>query len=161
MNDEPTPDADGLDELGLESTEGIDITDGEMLPASMDETAGMETSPADGPAPAAPATPTTIYKGSGFRWSMLFGAILLAVVIILVVQNTGTVEFKFLQWRISAPLAGILLGTTLVAVIIDEIVGYVIRMRRRKVKQQLAELKKLKAQLNPPVERRRFGKKNS
>lgn len=161
MNDEPRPDAANSDELGLEPTEGIDITDGETLPAPLDETAGMEAPPAAEPTPAPPTTPTTIYKGSGFRWSMLFGAILLTIVIILVVQNTGTVDFKFLQWKVSAPLAAILLGTTLIAVIIDEIVGYVIRIRRRKLKQQLAELKELKAQLSPPVKRRRFGKKKS
>lgn len=158
MNDEHKPGADGTDELGLEPTDGIDITDGETLPVSSDETLVKKTTPAE-PAPATPAVPTTVYKGSGFRWSMLFGAILLTAVIILVGQNKGTVDFKFLQWTVSAPLAAILLGTTLVAVIIDEIVGYVIRIRRRKVKQQLAELRELKAQLSPPAERRRFGKK--
>ena len=80
--------------------------------------------------------------------------------IILVFQNTQTTRFDFLQWSIEAPLAALLLGTTLIAVIIDEIVGYVIRIRRRRVKRQLAELKELKAQLEPPKERR-FGKKST
>ena len=126
MNDEPTPDPD---EFGMEPTEPIELTDGDPLPVAFDEATELEPAPVEEPTPV-PPKPATVYKGSGFRWSMLFGAILLAVVIILVVQNTGTVEFKFLQWRVSAPLAAILLGTTFVAVVIDEIVGYVIRIRQ-------------------------------
>jgi uncharacterized integral membrane protein len=156
MNDEePTPTDD---ELGLDPSDGIDLTDTEVMPLESEDPPELDA-PAEETAPA-PVTPTTVYKGSGFRWSMLFGALLLAVVIILVFQNTQTTRFDFLQWSIEAPLAALLLGTTLIAVIIDEIVGYVIRIRRRRVKRQLAELKELKAQLEPPKERR-FGKKSS
>lgn len=156
MNDEePTPTDD---ELGLDPSDGIDLTDTEVMPFESEELTEVDT-PVEETAPT-PVTPTTVYKGSGFRWSMLFGALLLAVVIILVFQNTQTTRFDFLQWSIEAPLAALLLGTTLIAVIIDEIVGYVIRIRRRRVKRQLAELKELKAQLEPPKERR-FGKKSS
>ena len=156
MNEEePTPTDD---ELELSPSDGIDLTETEVMPFESDELPA-----ADAPVeetPVAPVTPTTVYKGSGFRWSMLFGALILAVVIILVFQNTQTTRFDFLQWSIEAPLAALLLGTTLIAVLIDEIVGYVIRMRRRRIKRQLAELKELKAQLEPPKERR-FGKKTS
>ena len=156
MNDEePTPTDD---ELGLDPSDGIDLTDTEVMPVESGEPPELDT-PVEETA-VAPVTPATVYKGSGFRWSMLFGALLLAVVIILVFQNTQTTRFDFLQWSIEAPLAALLLGTTLIAVIIDEIVGYVIRIRRRRVKRQLAELKELKAQLEPPKERR-FGKKSS
>lgn len=156
MNDEePTPTDD---ELGLAASDDIDLTDTEVMPLESEEPPEV-AGPVEEPAPA-PVTPTTVYKGSGFRWSMLFGALLLAVVIILVFQNTQTTRFDFLQWSIEAPLAALLLGTTLIAVMIDEIVGYVIRIRRRRVKRQLAELKELKAQLEPPKERR-FGKKSS
>ncbi len=156
MNDEePTPTDD---ELGLDPSDGIDLTDTEVMPFESEELTEVDT-PVEETAPT-PVAPTTVYKGSGFRWSMLFGALLLAVVIILVFQNTQTTRFDFLQWSIEAPLAALLLGTTLIAVIIDEIVGYVIRIRRRRVKRQLAELKELKAQLEPPKERR-FGKKSS
>ncbi|MDH3193950.1 MAG: lipopolysaccharide assembly protein LapA domain-containing protein [Acidimicrobiia bacterium] len=156
MNEEePTPTGDEID---LSPSDGIDLTDTEVMPLGSGE---LPT--ADAPVEetvVAPVTPTTVYKGSGFRWSMLFGALLLAVVIILVFQNTQTTRFDFLQWSIEAPLAALLLGTTLIAVLIDEIVGYVIRIRRRRIKRQLAELKELKAQLEPPKERR-FGKKTS
>lgn len=155
MNDEPTP-AD--DDVELDPSDGIDLTDTDVMPLEAEEPPEA-AAPVEEPAPA-PVTPTTVYKGSGFRWSMLFGALLVAVIIIMVVQNTQTTKFDFLQWSIEAPLAALLLGTTLIAVIIDEIVGYVIRMRRRRIKRQLAELKELKAQLEPPKERR-FGKKSS
>lgn len=155
MNDEPTP-AD--DDVELDPSDGIDLTDTDAMPLEAEEPPEV-AAPVEEPAPA-PVTPTTVYKGSGFRWSMLFGALLVAVIIIMVVQNTQTTKFDFLQWSIEAPLAALLLGTTLIAVIIDEIVGYVIRMRRRRIKRQLAELKELKAQLEPPKERR-FGKKSS
>lgn len=158
MNEEPTPTDD---ELGLDPTDGIDLTENNAFTAELDEIPdSLEVDPSPADEPAAPIAPTTVYKGSGFRWSMLFGALLLTIVIIMVVQNTQTTTFDFLQWSVQAPLAALLLGTTLIAVLIDEIVGYVIRIRRRRVKRQLAELKELKAQLEPPKERR-FGKKTS
>ena len=161
----------GEDEIGLSDTDGVDLTDthsptdSDQLPATFDEpldsgTGAAETEPDSTADTAAPVLATTQKRdaGSGFRWSLVFGAILVVAIIVLVVQNPETVTFKLLSWSISAPLSVILLGTVLIAVILDEIVGYVIRVRRRRVRRQLAELKELKAQLAPPKEKR-FGRK--
>ncbi len=161
----------GEDEIGLAETDGVDLTDthnpadSDQLPATLDEPFNGETdaaetdleTEADTVAPVVAATQKRD-AGSGFRWSLVFGAVLVVAIIILVFQNPDTVTFEFLSWSISAPLSVILLGTVLVAVILDEIVGYVIRVRRRRVRRQLAELKELKAQLVPPKEKR-FGRK--
>lgn len=107
--------------------------------------------------PPSPAPP--VYKGSGFRWSYLFGIVLTLIVMILVFQNFQSTEFSFLTWKVTSPLAVIIIGTALIAVIIDEIVGIVWRARRRKNLRQKAELKELRRATAPPKEPR-FRRKN-
>lgn len=102
--------------------------------------------------PDAAAAP--VYKGSGFRWSYLFGILLTLVVMVLVFQNFQQTEFSFLVWTVEAPLAVIIIGTALIAVIVDEIVGVVWRARRRKMLRQKAELKELRKVTAPPKEPR-------
>lgn len=173
MKDDEGIPGSGEDEIGLAETDGVDLTDArstadsDQLPATFDEPLDSGTDEAETELEStadtvAPVLATTQKRdaGSGFRWSLVFGAILVVAIIILVFQNPDTVTFEFLSWSISAPLSVILLGTVLVAVILDEIVGYVIRVRRRRVRRQLAELKELKAQLAPPKEKR-FGRKRS
>lgn len=159
MDSPDTPEI-GNDELGLDNSASVDLTDDaidDSTPATIDIPAEDITETVV--EPSTTATTTSPYTGgSGFRWSLVFGSILVVGMIILVFQNNDPTTFNFLMYSITAPLSVIIIGTILVAVIIDEIVGYIIRVRRRRVRRQLAELKELKSQLAPPKQRL-FGRK--
>jgi uncharacterized integral membrane protein len=142
MSDNPDVDDDFV-EIPDEILEAEIVSDS-IIPATTDSVIT--------PPPVAPSMPE--YKGSGFRWSYLFGIVLTLVVMILVFQNFQATDFSFLTWTISAPLAVIIIGTALIAVIVDEIVGVIWRARRRKLMRQKAELKKLRKATAPPKEPR-------
>ena len=151
------------DELGLDPVEAQDITDADITDADIVEDLTIEEPPrglaetelvVEESMTAVTAPPAQVYKGSGFRWSLLLGAVLTVAIIILILQNFEPVTFEFLTWTIDAPLAALLLGAVLLAVLIDELVGYFWRAQRRRTKRKLAELKALKAQMEPPKERR-------
>ncbi|MDH3306667.1 MAG: lipopolysaccharide assembly protein LapA domain-containing protein [Acidimicrobiia bacterium] len=130
---------DDIPEDDIVEAEVVADRDVEVTPAV------VETDPVTVPR----TDPAAAYKGAGFRWSFVFGILLSVLVIILVFQNFGTVLFKFLTWQIEAPLAVVILGSIVVAVIIDELVGFVWRARRRRLLRAKAELKELKRQAAP------------
>ncbi len=144
MTDTPTPEPteDATDITEIEVIEDHDV---EVVPADVETRAEV------------PPTAERVYKGSGFRWSFPFGILLSLIVIILVFQNFESTTFQFLTWSIEAPLAVIILGSVVIAVVIDEIVGVVWRARRRRLLQAKAELKELKRQAAPP-KKSRFGR---
>lgn len=122
--------------------------DAELVPTEEDVSEPTE--------PAAPPSPTTpAYRGTGIRWSYLFGSILTVAVIILAAQNTESVDFEFLTWDITAPLAAVILATAFVAVVIDELIGVIWRFRRRRQLREKAELRELRTQTGQD-QRRRF-----
>ena len=98
-----------------------------------------DASPLPGQPSKAPKDPT------GIRWSLISGLILIAAITILAAQNTQNVVLKFLGWDGRAPLIAIILGTAIVAIIIDEAVGFIWRRRRKKALAEREELKKLRA----------------
>lgn len=119
-------------------------SDADSLPTEIEAT----------PAPDVPAAQPAVYKGSGFRWSFVFGALLVVLMIIVMFQNFQTVNFDFLQWSIDAPLAVIIFGAALIAVIVDELVGFFWRIQRRRQLRTKAELKQLKREISPPKQSR-------
>lgn len=106
----------------------------------------------DGEAGAAPgepdeaieAGPKTVYRGSGVRWGFVVGLVLAVLLVILVFQNTEPVSFQFLVWEIETPLAALLIATAVIAAVADELVGLVVRARRRRRLAEKEELKKLR-----------------
>ena len=65
--------------------------------------------------------------------------------IILAAQNTQQVTLEFLSFEIDTPLIVVVLAAVLVGVVLDEIVGWVYRARRRRTLTDREELKHLRA----------------
>ncbi len=123
----------------------------ELHPAAVEDVEIAEVVEVEEPSPA----PT--YRGAGIRWSYLFGSVLTVAIIILAAQNTESVEFEFLTWNYTAPLAAVILATAFVAIVIDELIGVIWRFRRRRQLRQRAELDQLRQRLGEPSSR--FGRK--
>jgi uncharacterized integral membrane protein len=111
--------------------------------------------------PATPSTPTPaptrvevhrVFVGTGLFWGLVIGALLTVIVIILAAQNTQQVTVKFLPSEIGTPLIVVLLVSLLVGVILDEIVGWAYRARRRRALTEKEELKRLRADRDRRVE---------
>ncbi len=104
----------------------------------------------DGTAPATTESPAaatkTVYRGSGVRWGFIAGLVLAVLLVILVFQNTAPVSFRFLIWEIETPLAALLIATAVIAAVADELVGVVVRARRRRRLAEKEELEKLRQQ---------------
>jgi uncharacterized integral membrane protein len=108
-------------------------------------------------APESQYAPPPVYKGAGVRWGLLGGLILVVLIIVLAAQNTDDVEFAFFALSITAPLSAIILGTAVIAVIIDELAGWIWGIRKRRQLRSKAELKQFKSELEPE-KTRRFGR---
>jgi uncharacterized integral membrane protein len=103
--------------------------------------------PAEKPEPVAAPEPEQhrVFAGTGISWAFIFGVLLTAAIIVLAVQNTDTVPVKLYFWETTAPLIIVMLVTALAAILIDELIGMIIRRRKRKVLAEREELKRLRA----------------
>ena len=81
---------------------------------------------------------------SRIRWGLVTFIILAVAVIILAAQNTQEVELRALGWTARSPLVVIILTTVLVTVILDELVGLILRSRRHKRHAERIELERLR-----------------
>ena len=97
-----------------------------------------------GSSPEAPAAPLVEDK-TGIRWSLIAGLILIAAIAVLAAQNTQRVSVNFLGWNGRAPLIAVILGTAIVAILLDETLGFFWRRSRRKRRAEREELKRLRA----------------
>ncbi len=96
------------------------------------------------PAPSAPTQEPS--DGPGIRWGLIAGLILIAAIAVLAGQNTQDVTLNFLWWDGRAPLIAIILGTVVVAILFDEVVGFIWRRRRRRELAEKEELKRLRSE---------------
>lgn len=62
---------------------------------------------------------------------LLFGFVLGAIVVIFAIQNTGTVDYAFLVWRITAPRAIVVLAVFVVG-LFSGVLARGFRPRRRR-----------------------------
>lgn len=90
------------------------------------------------------AEPERVFVGTGLFWGLIVGVILALGVVILAAQNTGTVTISFLAWEFSTPLIGLILGSLLIGIVLDELFGLVYRKRRRRTMREREELKRLR-----------------
>jgi len=73
----------------------------------------------------------------------LVGAILLTT---FVLQNGQDTELRFLGWRETYPLSFIIVIVTAVTVILDEILGFVVKRRRARRRAEREELRRLRGE---------------
>jgi uncharacterized integral membrane protein len=80
------------------------------------------------------------YSGTGF-YSGLFALVLVgAGLIVLAAQNSDSVTVSLMGLKVSAPLFAVLLTTLLLGVLVDEVVGWIWRHRRRRIMADREEL---------------------
>jgi len=81
---------------------------------------------------------------SEISWGL--GGFLLAALLltVFVVQNTENIKVKFLWWDWTLPLAMIIFGVALFAIVFDELAGVFYRRRRRSRAAEKAELERLR-----------------
>ncbi len=86
-----------------------------------------------------------VLVGTGLFWGLVLATLLTVIVIIPAAQNIQRVTLKFLTFEGGAPLIAVLLASLLVGVVLDEIVGWACRARRRRILTEKEELKRRRA----------------
>lgn len=146
--DEPETGSGSFGDRTFESSDTTELEPSRELEgfAGLDDEVGMDDDHMDDDPDAAAAAPETrtVYKGSGIRWGFVAGLVLAVLLVILVFQNTDPVQFRFLIWDIETPLAALLIATAVLAAVADELVGLVVRARRRRRLEEKEELKRLR-----------------
>ncbi len=145
MSDRESSD-DGGEESPFEVDGGSFVP--EAPPERVDETVEVPEAPTpEPPQPVSVPEPEQhrIFAGTGISWAFVFGVILTVAIIILAVQNTDPVPVTLYFWETEAPLIIVMLVTALVAILIDEMIGLVIRRRKRRIMAEREELRRLRA----------------
>lgn len=88
--------------------------------------------------------PSPVAVDAGIPWGLVFFLILSVLMAVFAVQNTQDVELEFLTWSGEFPLIMIIVGVFVTAVILDEILGTILRRRRRTRKMEKQELERLR-----------------
>lgn len=103
------------------------------------------TEPTDETAPpSAPAPVEEIHAGSPIPWRVALVLLIGAAVVVFSVQNTQSVEMRFLGWDWDMPLVIVILVTIVVSVLADEVIGGIVRRRRVKRRRERDELRRLR-----------------
>ena len=139
--------SDGLEQEPLSSESDL----GSFVPEKVEpikETARFEpdevlAKPEEAPVPE--PEQHRVFAGTGISWAFIFGVLLTVAVIVLAIQNTDSVPVTLYFWDTSAPLIIVMVVTGLAAILIDELIGMIIRRRKRKVLAEREELKRLRA----------------
>lgn len=88
--------------------------------------------------------PTYVEPGPGIPWRITLFLVLAVVVVVFAVQNTQAVELRFLAWDWRLPLVIIILVAVVVSVLLDEIVGGMLKRRRLHRRRDREELHRLR-----------------
>lgn len=95
--------------------------------------------------PSTQATPAPYSEPTpGIPWRLALFLLLAVVVVIFAVQNTQDVELQFLGWSWQLPLVIIITITVVVSVLLDEILGGIIKRRQRRRRMERKELERLR-----------------
>lgn len=91
-----------------------------------------------------PEVPAPESEAPGIPWGLAASLLIAVLVVVFSVQNTQLVELQFLAWRARAPLAVVVSAVVVAAVLLDEILGFLLRRRRRRRRAERAELARLR-----------------
>ena len=84
------------------------------------------------------------FHGTGLYWSLLLGLILAIAILIGIIQNSQSVQLKYLVWDLSTPLIVVLLVTIFASVLLTALAGVIWRHRRRGQLTEREELRGLR-----------------
>ena len=91
------------------------------------------------------------FHGTGLYWSLLLGLILATVILIGIVQNSQSVQVRYLVWHLNTPLIVVLLVTIVASVLLTALVGVAWRHRRRRQLADREELRGLRTRTARPA----------
>ena len=74
----------------------------------------------------------------------MVGVVIAVLAIVVAFQNTKGVNVDFLGWEVDAPLVAVILTAAVAGVLVDEILGFFWRRRRRRHLTDRAELRRLR-----------------
>lgn len=99
------------------------------------------------PVPSRSEMPPAVNASTEFGFGLILFLIVAILLVVFTVQNSEeAVTLRFLAWEGEFPLALIIIGVVAVSVILDEIMGLVLRRRRRLRLAEKQELKRLREQ---------------
>lgn len=120
--------------------------DEERAPAEQQKPEKSELEKTDAPETRPRPEPAPVAVDAGIPWGLVFFLILSVLMAIFAVQNTQDVQLEFLTWSGEFPLIMIIVGVFVTAVILDEILGTILRRRRRIRKMEKQELERYRKQ---------------
>jgi uncharacterized integral membrane protein len=116
--------------------DGIDIGDDDLEAPKFSD-----------PVPSRSEMPPAVNAGTEVGFGLIAFLIVAILLVVFTVQNSEeAVTLRFLAWEGEFPLALIIIGVVAVSVILDEILGLVLRRRRRRRLAEKQELKRLREQ---------------
>ncbi len=77
-------------------------------------------------------------------WRLTLFLVLIVFVVIFTVQNTQAVEIRFLPWAWQLPMAVIILISVVVTIVLDQILGAILKRRRLRLHRERQELRRLR-----------------
>lgn len=80
----------------------------------------------------APTTETPERLRSRVRWGLVALGVLAVAVGVFAYQNIGDVPVRAFWWEFSFPLVGVIVASSIVTLVIQRLVGLVVRWRRRR-----------------------------
>lgn len=90
--------------------------------------------------------PPAIDSPPGIPWRLTVFLVLTVFIVVFAVQNTQAVELRFLGWSWQLPLVIVILIAVVISVILDEVLGGIIKRRRVRRRREREELDRLRKQ---------------
>ncbi|CAN5890669.1 hypothetical protein BH23ACT5_BH23ACT5_03400 [soil metagenome] len=103
-----------------------------------------ESSPPDPPDEAVAPSAARGAPGPGVPWRLTLFLVLTVLVVIFTVQNTQSIELSFLRWSWEFPIAVVILIAVVITIILDQILGGILKRRRLRLQREREELKRLR-----------------
>ena len=88
------------------------------------------------------------FRGTGLYWSLLLGLILAIAILIGIIQNSQSVQLKYLVWDLGTPMIVVLLVTIFASALLTALVGVTWRHRRRRQLTDREELRGLRGRIS-------------
>lgn len=88
--------------------------------------------------------PRLEFRGTGIYWRLLLAFVIAIAILVGIIQNSQTIELKYLGWDLRTPLIVVLLGTIVATALAGTLIGVEWRRRRRRQLTEAEELRDLR-----------------